>query len=500
MLPAVSAEDCLFADLGIDPSFPGLQTFEATDLLLRHRQILTDANVIIWQVGCVGDLGFRRKGYLNENFHILIDHLQKIYGEDYVITHYISAHYPVCRALIEEIPLAKFYEPDVAKRVIRFSTFYIPPKVYKDIDSAMAVRLGIVLKKEDEWLIESKRDLTKYGPREINAVKALDDYTVPFPYAHTSPSKAARYLGALSQDVKLLRQHTINPDKNMETFGLTNKEKEIIKGGHSDHICMMLKTDSGKVAEQLAIHLVTDPQFASKYAAQARKYLEDSNGLEHIEKWLLFEGYDTTPEDVITAAVNLQKTSLLMWSGNYSTNTNDIYILVQGMSPPLDGRVWINNIYIKKIAFLNKTLSWLEFDGNQSNAELNFTVNENGVFIFSGKYWEAGSSKPPTDNLTGEDTGFEDTPGLKENAQILISGLRSIDLMVATSRAIVDLNKYLKNPTQENKEVYQKAIDKAEAASLRQLDAEKNVKQQNPSEVDAVATPDLLFAENNEFH
>ena len=241
----------------------------------------------------------------------------------------------------------------------------------------------------------------------------------------------------------------------------------------------MLKTDAGNVAEQLAIHLVTDPQFASNYAAQARRYLEDSNGLEHIEKWLLSEGYDTTPEDVTAAAANLQKTSLLMWSGKYSTNTNGIYISVQGMSPSLVGRVWINNVYIKKIAFVNKTLSWSESDGNQCNAELNFTVNGNGVFIFSGKYWEAGSSKPLTDNLRGEDTGFEDTPGLKENAQILVSGLRSIDLIAAASKAIVALNKYLENSTQENKEVYQKVMDEAEEASFRQLAAEKNVNEQN---------------------
>jgi hypothetical protein len=61
ILPAVSAEDCLFADLGIDPSYPGLQTLEATDMLLRRRMLLTDSHVIIWQVGCVGDVGFRRK-------------------------------------------------------------------------------------------------------------------------------------------------------------------------------------------------------------------------------------------------------------------------------------------------------------------------------------------------------------------------------------------------------------------------------------------------------
>ena len=65
MLPAISAGDCLFADLGVDPSYPGSQSLEATDLLLRNCTILSDAHVIVLQVGCVGDLGFRRQGYIN---------------------------------------------------------------------------------------------------------------------------------------------------------------------------------------------------------------------------------------------------------------------------------------------------------------------------------------------------------------------------------------------------------------------------------------------------
>jgi Tetrapyrrole (Corrin/Porphyrin) Methylases len=34
MLPAISAEDCLFADLGVDPGKHGCQSFEATDFLV----------------------------------------------------------------------------------------------------------------------------------------------------------------------------------------------------------------------------------------------------------------------------------------------------------------------------------------------------------------------------------------------------------------------------------------------------------------------------------
>ena len=87
------------------------------------------------------------KDYLNENFHILINHLQKIYGNDYIITHYIGAQYPVCKVLVEEIPLANFYEPDIAKQVTGTCTFYIPPNILKDIDPFMPIHLGTMLKR-----------------------------------------------------------------------------------------------------------------------------------------------------------------------------------------------------------------------------------------------------------------------------------------------------------------------------------------------------------------
>jgi hypothetical protein len=95
MRPAVSAEDCLFADLGVDPCYPGLQSMEATDMLLRHRPILTDSHVILWQVGVIGKVDYRRKGLINDKFHVLVDYLEQFYGGDHVVTHYIAAQYTV---------------------------------------------------------------------------------------------------------------------------------------------------------------------------------------------------------------------------------------------------------------------------------------------------------------------------------------------------------------------------------------------------------------------
>ena len=61
MLPGISAEDCLFADLGVDPAATGCQSFEATDFLVRPRRFDTSTALVLWQIGVVGRLAFKPK-------------------------------------------------------------------------------------------------------------------------------------------------------------------------------------------------------------------------------------------------------------------------------------------------------------------------------------------------------------------------------------------------------------------------------------------------------
>ena len=56
MIPGISAEDCLFADIGLDPGKHGCQSFEATDFLVRKREFDPKSPSILWQVGAIGDL------------------------------------------------------------------------------------------------------------------------------------------------------------------------------------------------------------------------------------------------------------------------------------------------------------------------------------------------------------------------------------------------------------------------------------------------------------
>jgi hypothetical protein len=63
MLPGISAEDCLFADLGIDSSTPGCLAYEATDMLLCKKPLIPSSHMVLYQVGCVGVADFNFKGF-----------------------------------------------------------------------------------------------------------------------------------------------------------------------------------------------------------------------------------------------------------------------------------------------------------------------------------------------------------------------------------------------------------------------------------------------------
>ena len=63
ILPGISAEDCLYADLSIDPAVPGCQMFEATDYLVREKAADISSHLILWQIGAIGLADYSFTGY-----------------------------------------------------------------------------------------------------------------------------------------------------------------------------------------------------------------------------------------------------------------------------------------------------------------------------------------------------------------------------------------------------------------------------------------------------
>jgi hypothetical protein len=105
MLPGVSSEDCLFADLGIDPAINGCQSYEATDFLLNSRTPDTSSQLVLWQVGALCDWSYHRQGYDLRALPSLVQKLLHYYPRTHEVVIYEAAMFPGCASTIQKVPL-----------------------------------------------------------------------------------------------------------------------------------------------------------------------------------------------------------------------------------------------------------------------------------------------------------------------------------------------------------------------------------------------------------
>ncbi|MDP9289970.1 MAG: SAM-dependent methyltransferase [Thermoproteota archaeon] len=142
MFPGISAEDCLFADLGIDPSSPGCQSFEATSFLLHKYKFDTSCHLILWQIGAIGDMGFNPRKDNKHGLIVLTDFLKQYYDSKHEVVVYQAAQYCICKPIIQRVSLDSL--PEVYVDYI--TTLYVPPNLSAadiPIDYRMARRLGL---------------------------------------------------------------------------------------------------------------------------------------------------------------------------------------------------------------------------------------------------------------------------------------------------------------------------------------------------------------------
>lgn len=123
MEPGISAEDCLYADLGIDPGTYGCQHFEASQLMLYDRQIDNAGYVVLWQVGLVGDTTLARFSTGAAYRQVLVDRLARDYPLDHELIIYRCGTLPIQDPRIERVALRDL--PGVAMTVA--DTVVLPP-------------------------------------------------------------------------------------------------------------------------------------------------------------------------------------------------------------------------------------------------------------------------------------------------------------------------------------------------------------------------------------
>jgi len=123
ILPGISAEDCLFADLLIDPGSLGCQSFEATDFLIHQRKFDVCAHLILWQVDAIGIVDQESTNDKKTGIFLLVDYLKKYYKATDEIIIYEAAQYPGFEPKITYTKLNILQEISLTN----LSTLYVPP-------------------------------------------------------------------------------------------------------------------------------------------------------------------------------------------------------------------------------------------------------------------------------------------------------------------------------------------------------------------------------------
>lgn len=139
LYPGISAEDCLIADLGIDPGVSGLQTFEATDFLVHPRRFDPRTPLVLWQLAALGDRS--RSTFRTDPAWVraLASVLAEAYPEAHQVTVYEAAVGPFDRTRIEPVALNRLHELAFTQA----STLYVPPTGAPAPDLDRLRRLGL---------------------------------------------------------------------------------------------------------------------------------------------------------------------------------------------------------------------------------------------------------------------------------------------------------------------------------------------------------------------
>lgn len=123
MEPGVSAEDCLYADLGIDPGTYGIAHFEANNFMFNQTQYDPSAYLVLWQIGIAGDRSLKVFETSAEAKQLLVDMLLLTYPNNHQVIIYECAVLPIEMPMIKKVELQDLAQTELLMK----STLVIPP-------------------------------------------------------------------------------------------------------------------------------------------------------------------------------------------------------------------------------------------------------------------------------------------------------------------------------------------------------------------------------------
>lgn len=141
MEPGVSAEDCLVADLGLDPGKSGCVSIEATQYLFYQRVTDPCSLMLLWQIGMVGDhtCAIEKTDSYQLGLAVLTDELLKHYPPEHEVIIYEAATLAIFPPRAERLRLSQLPQA----KLTAISTLVIPPYREAQLDHEVLAKLGL---------------------------------------------------------------------------------------------------------------------------------------------------------------------------------------------------------------------------------------------------------------------------------------------------------------------------------------------------------------------
>jgi Tetrapyrrole (Corrin/Porphyrin) Methylases len=173
LLPGVSATDCLFADLRIDPGVIGIQILKASHVLCKSRSVAPNNHVVLVQIGSVGDSTFSFTGFKHAKFDLLFKTLISIYGGDHDSVYYVASIFPGLDPVINVRKLSEYLDQKT-QDTVHAATLYLPPK-------------GVSF--DSLTYRQAFKDGQPYGKFELDAIAELNVHQRPGGFKQRCASK-----------------------------------------------------------------------------------------------------------------------------------------------------------------------------------------------------------------------------------------------------------------------------------------------------------------------
>jgi uncharacterized protein YabN with tetrapyrrole methylase and pyrophosphatase domain len=145
MEPGISAEDCLYADLGIDPGKTGCMHYETSQFMFYKRNIDTSAHLILWQVALAGDKSLGKFSTGKAYRQVLFDLLLQYYPRDHEVILYQAKGIAIEPMREDKILLTELVDADLLMQ----TTLVIPPCRAMQANEELLAKLAKIDKQEE---------------------------------------------------------------------------------------------------------------------------------------------------------------------------------------------------------------------------------------------------------------------------------------------------------------------------------------------------------------